>query len=161
MKKLLKILVLLIILLAVIAGGGLAAMKFGVLPDMLGLFPAPSTAEAPAREPTVIERLGPPPVFLPMKPIEIPVIVKGELRRRVSVRLRLQIDPESIPVIEKAGDRLHAEYFKALMDFIPTTLESRDTVDLRALKARMVEVSSRVLGPHVVLDVLIQGYYEH
>ncbi|MCF8480160.1 MAG: hypothetical protein K9H25_07005 [Rhodospirillum sp.] len=158
MKKLLKLGLIVIVALLVVGGGVVGAMKFGFVPDVLGLFSTEGAAEP--KELTPLEQFGQPPFLMSMKPIEIPVIMNGQVVRRSNFRFRIQIDPKDAAMFQYAGHKLHAEMFEALMGFLPRHLETRDRVDLMAVKQRMRKVADLVLGMGKVKDVLIQGYFE-
>jgi hypothetical protein len=160
MKKLLKIGLILIVLLLFVVGGGLVgAIKFGLVPDFLGLFPSEDHVEEP-KALSPLERLGPPPFLFSLNPIEIPVISNGRVIRRCSFGFRIQIDPEDTVEVRYLLEKLQSKMLEDLMAFLPRHLETRDTVDLVAVKQRMRLVAERVLGPGKVKDVLIQGYFE-
>ncbi|WP_413203750.1 hypothetical protein [Rhodospirillum sp. A1_3_36] len=159
MKKYLKIGLIVIVLLLVVGGGVVAGIKFGFIPDFLGLSPP----EAPVEEPKALsplERLGQPPFLISLNPIEIPVISNGQIIRRCSFAFRVQIEPEDTVEVRHLFDKLQSKILEDLMVFLPRNLETRDTVDLMAVKQRMRRVAEQVMGPGKVKDVLIQGYFE-
>ncbi len=152
-----------IILAVVLVGGGSVggAIYFGFLPDFIGLKAMlDGKPDDTPREATVVDRLGPPPYLLSMKPFEIPIIRDGRLQRRVNLRFRLQVDPERALEMNTAGHKLHGEMFRELMILVPQQLQKNDTLDLPAIADRMLVLAHRTIDPTLVKDVLVQGYFE-
>jgi hypothetical protein len=161
MKKILKLSAIVLVAVFVVLGGLVAGIKFGLIPDFPGLFTVADDSAKEAVEQTPLERLGPPPFLLTMKPIEIPVIMNGKLVRRSNFQFRLEVEETDVASLQTAGHQLHARMLEDLMVFLPRHLETRDVVDLVAVKARMRALADRMLGQGRVHDVVIQGYYEH
>lgn len=155
-----KLIVIGLVLLLLGGGGAVGAMAFGLLPDVFGLFGGGSGHQAEAKTETVRDRLGPPPFLLTMKPIEIPVILNGQIRTRANFRFRLHADPDMVVRLQTEGHLLHSAMFKDLMVYLPRQMEQGGDIDLLAVKHRMRRIAQTMMGADVIKDVLIQSYYE-
>ncbi|GEO82478.1 hypothetical protein [Pararhodospirillum oryzae] len=157
MKRLGILGLIVVIVLGTGIPGARAAGLVSDIKQMLGLSNDPPPPPPP---PTPLERLGPPPFLLSMKPLEIPVIANGAVQRRLSFRLRLSLAEADNATLSERGHLLHAAFFQDLMVYAPNYLETHPELNLMAIKARMKAVADRVLGPGVVKEVLIQGFFE-
>lgn len=159
------IVIVLILILILIAGGGAGALI------MLGIVPNPFAP--PQKEMTAFEKAASdadkkkfqPPLtaYVLIKfndDMIIPVIVNGQLKKRVYLTGRLMARaPDAKAAIEGKMGRFQNEVIGDLLPFFQTYFETHDTVDLQMLKDRLVLHAKKVYGDDVK-DVLLTNVFE-
>ncbi|MGB1028004.1 MAG: hypothetical protein ACPGYL_15720, partial [Rhodospirillaceae bacterium] len=157
-KTVIKILVMVLLVLVIIAGGIAGAIKMGFIDDFIGLG---EHMQPSIPEPTVADILGPPPELINLRPFEIPIIINGRLNRNVNLRIRLKLREDGIAELQTQAEHLHGNLYRELASFLPYHLETRDRIELRVLKTRLLRTAKRSLeDPDLVEEVLIQGIFE-
>ena len=152
-----RLLIIAFALILVLAAGAGGLIHFGILPDFTGVIVAQETT-AVVEEEVAPKRVDP--VFHDLPAMMVPVIKDGELRHNVSIAFRLQINEEHKEDARLHMSQLHDVYLRALYDLIPAQYETRQTLDLRKLKARLMVITERVVGKGVVEDILVLTVFE-
>lgn len=145
---------IMLILASVVPIGGLAAggmVAMGVPP--LGTPAAVEERPAPAA-------LAPPPAFVDVGIVGVPIIEDRRIVRNLILQLSLDVAPEAKPLVEEALPRLQNNFLSELLGFMPGHMRDRDQVDLAVVKRRLTRVCERLLGHGVVRDVLVTGLQE-
>lgn len=151
------IIMIVAVIVAVVLGlGGL--IHFSVIPDVTGglIKPADQQAEAP-KDPGPPPRVDP--VFLDMTPISVPVIQNKEVQHNIFLALRLDLVPGEEAAVAPYLPQLHDLYLRALFQMVPEMMEKRPTPDYRAIKARLMVITERVVGPGHVKDILVMAAF--
>ncbi|WP_299441653.1 hypothetical protein [uncultured Rhodospira sp.] len=161
-----KILIIVCGLVLVLGGGVGALTVFQVIPDVLGVralmaglmgqAPAPDTGEAQPPPPVVI---GEEPQFMAFPQLAVPVISGGVARAHLVLGLRFHIHENARSEINSRMPELTDAYLTGLMREVPDLMGPDGRVDLPAVKAKVNGLTTRVLGPDVVHDVLIDIAY--
>lgn len=101
------------------------------------------------------------PAYVRFDPIFIPVIEGNRVTRQVGVTLMLElIDAKSKSDVEAKRKLLVDAFFKDLYSFFQTRAGAQSRVDQSYLKTRLLRIASRVTGPDVVKEVLIEQFFE-
>lgn len=96
------------------------------------------------------------PVFVAVDPLVIPVIDAGSVRRHLVYVLQLEAaDAAAGARIRDQMPRLRDAFLRALAN-IADRVGNGPAPDVERVKRSLAAASERVLGPHVVNDVLIQ-----
>jgi len=155
-----RLLVIVFALIVAIGAGLGGLIHFRILPDFTGMIvPAEQDGAAPqVEEPVAPERTDP--LFFELEPMLVPVIYDGQLQRNIFIAFRLQVAHGQQEKARFHMSQLHDVYLRALYDLIPKQLETRQTLDLRRLKKRLMVITERVVGPGVIEDILIVSVFE-
>jgi len=157
MVRLLLIVFALAVVVAMSAGG---LAYFRIIPDFTGLIAPAAEGGGAAASTPVEEPVRVPPQFIEVEPFLVPVIRDGELERNIYIALRLQVAPANADGVRRHAQALRDVYLRALFDIIPSQLDSRDTLDLGKIKARLNAITDQVVGEDKVDDVLISALFE-
>jgi flagellar basal body-associated protein FliL len=96
------------------------------------------------------------PVFVPMAPLVVPVFYAGDVRLHLIYVVQLEAgDADAGARIRENMPRLRDAYLRALAGMADRIGEGPPP-DLERVKRTLAAASERVLGPHVVNEVLIQ-----
>ena len=159
-----RIIVIVLILILVAGGGAGALIMLGIVPNP---FAAPqkqmSASEKAAAEADKKNKFQPPlSAFKFVKPDDliIPVIINGQVKKRVYITVRLMA---SVPSAE-AGIQAKVSSFQnaVLADLIPffqVYFLDHDVIDLQLLKDRLMGHAKKVYGDDVK-DVLLVNVFE-
>ena len=158
-----RVIVILLILILVAGGGAGALIMLGIVPNP---FAAPlkemTAAEKAAAEADKKKFQPPLSAFKFVKPDDliIPVIINGQVKKRVYVTVRLMA---SVPSAEAAIQARVSVFQNAVLaDLIPffqVYFLDHQTIDLQLLKDRLVGHAKKVYGSDVK-DVLLGNVFE-
>ena len=96
------------------------------------------------------------PVFVPIAPLVVPVIHAGEVRVHLVYVVQLEVgDAAAGARIAEMMPRLRDAYLRALAG-MADRVGAGDPPDIERVKRSLGAASDRVLGPHVVREVLVQ-----
>lgn len=146
-----KRIIIIVGLVALLGGGGAAAYFL--------LFAAPPEAAEPAPEP-------PPepdaPDYVKMDTLAAPLVdARGKVVRYVFLKVSLEIgDAEKLAQIEAGKPRLHDAFLRALSRGSLSLPGQPGSVDLEAVKARLMARAAQELGAGVVTRVLVTSAQE-
>ena len=159
--------IVLILVILLLAGGGAGGlMVMGLIPNPFN--PAPygaalTEAEKAAAELTAKKKFQPPTTGFDLVKLDemfVPVIMEGQVTRRVFIIARLRVDkPVNVTGVE-AKLRLYQD--AVLRDFIPFFQKyylSADSVDAVIVKERLTAAAHRVYGD-MVPEVLLINVFE-
>jgi len=99
------------------------------------------------------------PSFVKIDPLIVPVIGEKRVEQNIVLEFALEVYGDAVrDQVQQIKPRLVDAYLRVLYGGI----ESRElmvgkSVDMTKLKARLMEATEKVVGPHVVHDVLIQS----
>lgn len=151
-----KIVIILVAALLILGGGAAGVMYF----MQIGPFEPPPLAdgEQPVEPSTTMLDLDNT-SFMDMDTLVIPVLGTGKSRSfYLDIRIELASRDRSEAALQKV--RLHDAFLRDMFVFLPQHLKQRPTVDLNAVKGRLLILSQQILGVELVRDVLIQAAYE-
>jgi flagellar protein FliL len=147
-----KIILLFIVLLVVMAGAGAAYFFFFKKKADAG-HENQAHQEEPKKKPDG------PPAFVQVGPMTIPVIGPKKIEQNLTIIVSLQMDDEATrEKVNQQKFRLLDAYIQALYGAVDAgqILEGQ-AVNIPAIKGKLMETTEKVLGPHVVRDILIQS----
>lgn len=158
------VIILIMILVAGGAGGGL--IMLGIVPNPFN----PKVAEAPmtaaekaAAELAAKTKFKPPLaglVLVKMDDMVIPVIINGQVQRRVLMIARLVGTAGPDEALIKADmNRFQDAVLRDLVPYFQTYFITNNMVDITAIKDRLVKHAKTVFGEHVQ-DVLLVNVFE-
>ncbi len=149
MKKVILFLVLLILMV----GGAIGALYFLKLGPFEEKMPAPKTQEELELEKKATS------ATLAIKPFTIPMFQGERIAGSIQVQFELEIDIGAEETIKAKMVRLEDAYIRDLYVFMPRLLRNKETLDIAALKKRLLRVTKTVLGEDATLvhDVLVQS----
>ncbi len=151
-----KIVIILVAALLILGGGAAGAMYF----LQVGPFAPPPVADGdqPKEPPSTMLDLDNT-SFMDMDTLVIPVLGTGKSRSfYLDIRIELASRDRSAAALQKV--RLHDAFLRDMFVFLPQHLKQRPTVDLNAVKGRLLILAQQILGVELVRDVLIQAAYE-
>lgn len=151
-----KIVIILVAALLILGGGAAGVMYF----MQIGPFepPPPADGEQPVEPSSTMLDLDNT-SFMDMDTLVIPVLGTGKSRSfYLDIRIELASRDRSEAALQKV--RLHDAFLRDMFVFLPQHLKQRPTVDLSAVKGRLLILSQQILGVELVRDVLIQAAYE-
>ncbi len=150
MKKILVIVGVLLLL-----GGGGAAAWFFYLKDML----AGEDAEGEALEEELPEEPAGPPVYVEFNPMQVPLLSERGVEQMITLVIALQVRDNGVgdEVIELAP-RLNDAYLLELYGSLEQgeVMLENGMIDLSAVKRKLLEASTEVLGDGMIDDILVQ-----
>ena len=95
--------------------------------------------------------------FVELNPLILPVIDEYGLTQMVSLVVAVEVDSEEkVAKVNKLLPRLTDAYLSDLYGTFATKAPKNGVIPISYLKKRMNKMSSKVLGEHVVDDVLVQ-----
>ncbi len=99
----------------------------------------------------------PPPPVLRIRPVMVPVIQAGNVKRYVTVEVTLELaDPQALPVAQSKLPRLQDIMLRLFYDALRIGwIEDGDIVNMAALRRRIDEESERLLGHDAVTQVAV------
>lgn len=152
-----KIVIILVAVLIILGGGAAGALYF----MEIGPFappPAAEDGELPAEPPTTMLDLDNT-AFMDMDTLVIPIL-GGERSRSFYIDIRIELASRDRSGAAAQRVRLHDAFLRDMFVFLPQHLKQRDTVDLNAVKGRLLYITQQILGSELARDVLIQAAYE-
>lgn len=138
------------LLLAVLVGGALAVMI------LLELGPYAPPPEEKTAEQLELEREIET-TSVKIKPFNIPIFQGTQVSGSMQVQFALEIPKGQEPIINDNMIRLEDAYLRDLYVFLPRLLRNRETLDIIALKNRLMRVTESIIGTDVVENILIQS----
>jgi len=145
-----KVLILLILLL-VVAGGAVGAMFFMKLGPFEPSEPVKKTQEEIELEQEETT------ASVPIKPFTIPMFQGERIAGSIQVQFELEVPIGQEEVINSKMLRLEDAYLRDLYVFLPRLLRNKETLNIVALKRRLMRITEKIVGPDVVEDILIQS----
>ena len=133
---------------------GIGAGLYVFMPEVLGLKPE-QVAEAPPPPPPVEVK----PATVRVASIDVPVMIDGKAQRQIHFGITLIAKPESQTKIAEALPRFRNAVIQFAYSGFPEQFSTEGRMDLPRLKATLLVLAKRTLGPDVE-DVLIQSYFE-
>lgn len=152
-----RLLIIVFALIVVLGAGAGGLIHFGIIPDFTGVLVAQEASEV-VEEDVEVKRVDP--IFYDLDAMMVPVIQDGELRRNISIVFRLEIHQDHEEEAKQRMSQLHDVYLRALYDLIPQQYETRETLDLRKIKDRLMVITERVVGKGVIKDILVLTVFE-
>ena len=147
-----KIVIILVVLLGMIGGGGFAAWTF--FPDrvkpMLGIYPEGQEPPPPPPATGVVN----------IDPLIMPIFEDGTVRRFLVLELSFEVyQPDGSFMVQSQLPRLQNAFLTYILSMQAKGLSDKLT-DLRFLKDRLMRVTTDVVGPGVVHDILLKNVFE-
>lgn len=143
MKAIIVLVVGVLLLVGAAMGGWLLYFK---------LMAKPPESSEPAPPPPK-----PPSAIVRVPSVVVPVIGENRVRQFVTVVVALEVDLEMQPTTQANLPRLSDAFLTTLYGAVDDrTIFRGQLVDLPALKAKLAEAATKVLGGHGVQDVLVQ-----
>ena len=136
-----KIVIILVVLLAMIGGGGFAAWTFfpDMVKPMLGIYPEG---------------------VVNIDPLIMPIFEDGTVRRFLVLELSFEVyQPNGGLIVQSQLPRLQNAFLTYILSLQANGLNDKLT-DLRFLKDRLMRVTTDVVGPGVVHDILLKNVFE-
>lgn len=149
MKKIV-IIALAVLLLSLGIGAGL----YLFMPEVLGLKPTVEAAAPPPPPPVPIK-----PATVRVASIDVPVMIDGKASRQIHFGVTLITKPEAQAKVADALPRFRDAVIQFAYTGFPEQFQTAGKMDLPRLKATLLVLAQRSLGPDVE-DVLIQSYFE-
>jgi len=134
---------------------GIGAGLYLFMPEVLGL-KTEQAAEAPPPPPPPVEVK---PTTVQVASINVPVMIDGTAQRQIHFGVTLIAKPESHAKIVEELPRFRNAVIQFAYTSFPEQFSSEGGMDLPRLKATLLVLAKRTLGPGVE-DVLIQSYFE-
>ena len=134
---------------------GIGAGLYLFMPEVLGL-KTEQAAEAPPPPPPPVEVK---PTTVHVASIDVPVMIDGTAQRQIHFGVTLIAKPESHAKIVEELPRFRNAVIQFAYSGFPEQFSSEGRMDLPRLKATLLVLAKRTLGPGVE-DVLIQSYFE-
>ena len=101
------------------------------------------------------------PFFFEMERLTIPVIRAKRVEQYVLFKITLElVDEESRSRAEKYAPRLKDAFYRALHDYLGFQRPGTKGVNIRVIKARLMQAGGRAIGKKKIKAVLIQGAFE-
>jgi hypothetical protein len=101
------------------------------------------------------------PSFVRLDPIFVPVIVGNQVARQVGVTLMLQlVAADAKGDVETKRKQLYDALFSDLYGYLQDRTASNNRIDQTYLKARLLKTTTRIVGPNLVTEVLIEQFFE-
>lgn len=164
-----RVIVIILVILLIAGGGAGGLMMMGLIPNPFNPTPqgagtaGMSEAEKAAAELTAQKKFQPPAAQLDLIKLEdmiIPVIIEGQVTRRVFITARLRVDaPANVSVVEA---RLRPYQDAVLREFIPYFQKyylDRDEADILEIKAKLTQNAKKIFGD-MVPEVLLINVFE-
>ncbi len=146
MKKILII----VILLLLVGGGGGGAYWWFVLKDAGG--------EEVVEEEEEID-LGPPPIFVELPALTVPVIRNGNVARYIILKMSIEVpDSTSEQMVIARTPGLRNAYLRDLHGYF-STIPVTQRLNITPIKKRLAKISQGVLGKGIVKDILITNAF--
>jgi flagellar protein FliL len=146
-----KILIIFTVFL-MLSGGSLSVMKW------LAIGPFEVAEEAPKVEEVDLME---PPKFIEMSPLTIPIFRGDNIAASIQIQLQIEvIGRDNEETVRNRRPRLGDAFLRDLHGFLPRLIKDKERLDLPILKKRLLMVASRVTGPGVVNDILIESVTE-
>jgi hypothetical protein len=145
--------IFIVIALLMLIGGVIGGLYFwGIDPlAKLGLsgLTAPHKDEAPPPPP--------PATYVDFGILIVPVIQNREVRKQAEMIVRLEVVPEKKLLVANNLPRLQNAYLADMMEFLSVQLRDGQSLDLSAVRRRLLTVSEATLGPGLIRDILIDN----
>ena len=151
-----KRIIVVVLLLFLVAGGGVGALiMFGVIPNPFNP-DVNLTAEDQAPKKVFPEQVL---TFVEMEDLIIPVIINGDVVRRIYISARLDVKPPAKDVVEKRLPQFQDAVIKDLVPYFQTYFLKNDLIDVDAVKSRLASHGRRIYG-EALNDVLLVNLFE-
>ncbi len=148
--KRIVILAVAVLLLALGIGAGL----YLFMPELLGAKPKVEAVAPPPPPPPQVK-----PATVRVASIDVPVMIAGQAQRQIHFGVTLITKPESQAKITDDLPRFRNAVIQFAYTGFPEQFATAGKMDLPRLKATLLELARRSLGPDVE-DALIQSYFE-
>jgi len=138
------------LLLCILVGGILAAMI------LLELGPyAPPPPEKTAEDLEVEREIET--TTITIRTFNIPIFQGEQVAGSMQVQFAIEVPIGQEEAINSQMTRLEDAYLRDLYVFLPRLLRNRDTLDIIALKNRLIRITEKIVGPDIVENILIQS----
>ncbi len=159
--------IVIILVILLVAGGGAGGLM------MMGIIPNPfnptaqsgpmSDAEKAAAELAAKKKFQPPTAQLDLVKLDdmiIPVILDGQVNRRVFIIARLRVNaPANVTAVEAKLRPFQSAVLSDLIPFFQKYYVSHDAVDAIMVKERLTEIAKKTFG-EMVPEVLLINVFE-
>lgn len=147
-----KIVIILVVLLALIGGGGFAAWTFfpDVVKPLVGIYPEGQEPPPPPPQTSLVN----------IDPLVMPIFEEGTVRRFLVLELSFEVfQPDGGLIVQSQLPRIQNAFLTYILSLQAKGLNDKLT-DLRFLKERLLRVTTDVVGPGVVNDILLKNVFE-
>lgn len=154
--------VIILVVLLVVAGGGAAGLvMLGIVrnPFLKPGADAVATAAAEADKANAFKGPTEALTLVKMSDLIVPVIVNGQVSRRIFINLRIQSRPADKARVQNELPRFQNEVIKDLVPYFQTYFERHDMIDVEAVRKRLRSHAEQVYG-EAVIDVLLVNIFE-
>lgn len=101
------------------------------------------------------------PSYVRLDPIFVPVIEGDQVTRQVGITLMLQLaEDQAKSDVESKRKPLYDALFRDLYGYFQDRAAANGRVDQTYLKARLLKTTTRIVGPKLVKEVLIEQLFE-
>lgn len=141
-----KLIIILIVIVVLAIGGG--GVWFFMFRDV----------DAPVEE--VVE-MPPDPIFVALEPLSMHVLRGGGVRKYIVLNMTLEMrDEEARALAENKMPKLRDVFIGSMNEYYSNLPSLEDSVNVTAVKKRLIEASTKAIGDGRVTDVLIQSVFE-
>ena len=138
-----KLVIILIVVLVLAIGGG--GVWFFMFRDV----------DAPVEE--VVE-MPPDPIFIALEPLSMHVIRGGGVRKYIVLKITLEmLDEESRALAENKMPKLRDVFIGAINEYYSNLPSLDESVNVKAVKKRLIAARNRAIGVRRLTGVLVQG----
>lgn len=146
-----KALVVILAIVLVLIGGSVGVMWF----MELGPFATADAADEAVSEATEPSE---PPRFVEMRPMVISIFQDDSVAATIQIELTLEtIGASNEDTLRQMMPRLSNAFIQDLHGFLPRHLSDGRQLDVNVLKHRLLAIGTKVTGPGVIHEVLIQS----
>ncbi len=101
------------------------------------------------------------PEFVPIPSLAVPIIREGRVEKYVFLTVTLEmIDSDAKDVAELYVPRIKDAFFRSLFDYFGSLRPGTLGVNIRSVKARLMNAGKRAIGENKIKAVLIQNAFE-
>lgn len=144
--------ILFLFLLLLVAGGTVGALYFLRLGPFQEKVENPQEKEEAHEEETTS--------LVKIKSFSIPLFQGERIASNIEIQFELEVKKGHEAHVEERMTRLEDAYLRDLYVFLPRLMRNKDTLDIYALKKRLIRVSKKILNTeesgNIVTDILIQ-----
>ncbi len=141
-----KLIIILIVIVVLAIGGG--GVWFFMFRDV----------DAPVEE--VVE-MPPDPIFVALEPLSMHVLRGGGVRKYIVLNMTLEMrDEEARALAENKMPKLRDVFIGSMNEYYSNLPSLEDSVNVTAVKKRLIEASTKAIGDGRVTGVLIQSVFE-
>lgn len=151
-----KLLIIILAICILAAGGGVTVMQqMEIGPFAKEAELTPEEKASAAAEAARIKALKPP-RYVTLDALLIPIFQGDRVVATVQLRVQLETRSGNDSLIAKQMPRLKDAYIRDLHAYIPRLLRREKTLNILAIKRRLMIIGERTIGKGLIDDVLIQ-----